>query len=141
MVEIGRNLWRSSGPTPRSKQCHLESVAEDCVQMAFESVQAWNLHNLPGQPVPVFSHLHKAEKCFTKLKSVPVFLFLPAASCPATGHYWKEPGSAHFAPSLPVLIYINKIPFQPSLVWAEQSQLCLENASSLAVFIKRQNIS
>jgi len=36
MVEVGRDLWRSSGPIPLLKQGHLEPVAQDCVQKAFE---------------------------------------------------------------------------------------------------------
>ena len=35
MVEVGRDLWRSSGPTPLLKHGHLEPVAQDYVQMAF----------------------------------------------------------------------------------------------------------
>ena len=58
MVEVGRDLWRSSGPTPVLKQGHLELVAQAHGQMAFEYLQGWRLHNLPGQPVPVFSHPH-----------------------------------------------------------------------------------
>lgn len=35
VVEVGRNLWRSSGPTPLLKWGHPEPVAQDPVQMAF----------------------------------------------------------------------------------------------------------
>jgi len=31
MVEAGRDLWRSSRPTPLLKQGHLELVAQECV--------------------------------------------------------------------------------------------------------------
>ena len=53
----------------------------------------------------------------------PMSQFLPVASCPATGHHWKEPGSILFAPFLPSLLYIDKITPQTSLLQAEQSQL------------------
>ena len=43
MVEVGRDLWRSSGPNPLLKQGHLEPVAQDHVQMAFEYLQGWIL--------------------------------------------------------------------------------------------------
>ena len=56
MAEVGRDLWRSSGPTPLLKQGHPEQAAQDCVQMAFEYLQGWRLHSLPGQPVPVLGH-------------------------------------------------------------------------------------
>jgi len=33
MVKAGRDLWRSSGPTPLLSQCHLEPVAQDRVAL------------------------------------------------------------------------------------------------------------
>ena len=36
MAEVRRHLWRSSGPTPLLRQGHLQPVAQDCVQVAFE---------------------------------------------------------------------------------------------------------
>lgn len=37
------------------------SVPKDCAQMAFEYCQTWRLHKLPGQTVPVLSHLHREK--------------------------------------------------------------------------------
>jgi len=48
VVEVGRDLQRSSGPTLLLKQGHLKPVAQDCVQVAFEYLQGWRLHNLSG---------------------------------------------------------------------------------------------
>jgi len=56
MAEVGRDLWRSSGPSPLLKQDHLEQVAQDHVQMASEYLQGWRLHSLFGQPLPVHTH-------------------------------------------------------------------------------------
>jgi len=53
----------------------------------------------------------------------PVFVFVPTASGPVTGHHWKEPGSVLFTSSVQVFAYIEKIPPEPSLLPAEQSQL------------------
>ena len=39
MVEVGRDLWRSSCLIPLLKQGHLEQIAHDHVQMALEDVQ------------------------------------------------------------------------------------------------------
>ena len=39
MAEVGRDLWRSSGPNPLFKQGHPEQVALDKVQMVFEDLQ------------------------------------------------------------------------------------------------------
>jgi len=58
MVEVGSDLWRSSCPALLLKQGHLEQVAHDHVQMAFEYLQRWRLHNLSEQPVPVLGHPH-----------------------------------------------------------------------------------
>lgn len=49
MVEVGRNLCRSSDPTRLLKQDHLEHIAQDHVQVAFEYRQGWRLHNVSGQ--------------------------------------------------------------------------------------------
>jgi len=58
MVEVRRDLWGSSGPISLVKGVHLELIAQDRVQMAFEYLQRWQLHNLSGQPVPLLSHPH-----------------------------------------------------------------------------------
>ena len=48
--------------------------------MAFEYLQGWRLHNLPGQPVPVLSHPH-SKKVFPDVQTEPpVFQFVPFAS-------------------------------------------------------------
>lgn len=36
VVEVGRHLWRSPGPTCLLKQDHLELVAQEQVQMGFD---------------------------------------------------------------------------------------------------------
>jgi len=51
LVEVGRDLRRSSCPTLLLKQVHLEPVAQDNVQMAFEYLQGRALHNLSQKPV------------------------------------------------------------------------------------------
>ena len=80
MVEAGRDLWRSSGPTPLLKQGHLGQVASDHVQIAFEYLQGWRLHNLSGQPVPVLGHPH-SKKVFPDVqREPPVLQFVPTAS-------------------------------------------------------------
>uniref|UniRef100_A0A8B9P213 CUB and sushi domain-containing protein 3 n=1 Tax=Apteryx owenii TaxID=8824 RepID=A0A8B9P213_APTOW len=77
MVEVGRDLWRSSSPTPLLKQGHLEHVAQDCIQAGFEYLQRRRLHHLSGQPVPVLCHPH-SEKVFPHVQmEVSVFQFVP----------------------------------------------------------------
>lgn len=55
IVEAGRDLLRTSGQTALLKQ---GQFAQDCVRLSFEDLQGCRVHNLPGQPIPVFSHLH-----------------------------------------------------------------------------------
>lgn len=50
MVEVGRGLWRSS-----VQRGHLDQVALNCVQMAFEQLQGQRFHSFSGQSVPVLS--------------------------------------------------------------------------------------
>jgi len=77
-VEVGRDLWRASGPTSLIKQGHhLELVVQDPVQLAFDYLQGWRLHDFSGQPVPVLGHLH-SEKVFPDVqKEPPVFGLCP----------------------------------------------------------------
>lgn len=57
-----QNGWSWKGPLqvtwshPLLKQGCLEPVFQDSVQMAFEHLQGWGFHSLPGQSVPVLGH-------------------------------------------------------------------------------------
>ena len=82
MAEVGGDFWRSSGPTLLLKPGHLELAAQDHVQMALDCLQGWRVHHL--------SHPH-SEKVFPDVqREPPVFPFVPMATCPITGHHWKE---------------------------------------------------
>jgi len=61
MVGVGRDLCGSSSPTSLPKQGHLQQAAQDFVQAGLEYLQRGRLHNLPGQPVPVFCHPQSQE--------------------------------------------------------------------------------
>jgi len=122
--KVGSDLQRWSCPTSLLKQGHLEPVGQDQVQMAFEYLQRGKLCSLPGQPVPVFGHPCGKEVFPDVPREPPVFPFVPITSDPVTGNSWKEPGSILFAPSFRWYLYkIAKIPPEPSLLQAEQSQL------------------
>jgi len=73
MVDVGRDLWRSPGPTPLLKKGRLKPVAEDCIRMAFEHLQGGRLHNLPGQPVPVLAHHHSENMTPPVQREPPMF--------------------------------------------------------------------
>ena len=80
MAEVGRDLWRSSGPTPLLKQGHPEPVAQD-----HEYLQGWRLHNHLGQPVPVLGHPH-SEKVFPDVQKLLLCFSLCLLSC--EGKWW-----------------------------------------------------
>ena len=65
-TEVGRDLQRLCHPTLLLKQGHLKKAAQDHVQIAFEYLQGWRLHNLSGQPVPVLGHPHN-KKVFSDI--------------------------------------------------------------------------
>ena len=67
---VGRDLQRSSGLTSLVKQGHLESVAQDYVQTAFEYLQGWRAHKPSGKPVPVLIHPHSESFSFCSFFSV-----------------------------------------------------------------------
>lgn len=52
MVEIGRDLRRSSNPTHLLKQGHLEHVTQEGIQVGL-NISKERLPNLTGQPFPV----------------------------------------------------------------------------------------
>ena len=101
-VEVGSDLWSASGPTPLLRQGHLDPVAQDCVQMAFEYLQGRSLCILLGQPIPALRH-RCSQRVFPDVhRDPPVSQCVPVTPCPVTGRYWKEPGSVLFVPSLQV---------------------------------------
>ena len=61
MAEVGRNLWRSSGPSPLHKQGHRESVTQDHVQVTFTVSEHGDSTTLPGHPVAVLHHPHSKK--------------------------------------------------------------------------------
>jgi len=52
---------------------------------------------------------------------LPVFQFVPIASCPVMGRCWKEPGPIHLTAALWIFMSTVKVPSQPSLLQAEQA--------------------
>ena len=64
MVEVGREFWRSSGPTPTLKQGKPRAGCLGTCPDSFAHHQGWRFHNLSGQLVPVLGHPH-SKKCFS----------------------------------------------------------------------------
>lgn len=73
MIEVGRDLWRSSGSIPLLKQGHLEPVVQYYVQTDFEYFQGQRLHHVSRQPVPVLGHPHSKEVFSNVQMESPVF--------------------------------------------------------------------
>jgi len=115
MITESQNGWGWTGPwgviwlnTP-TKQDHIKPVARDDVQIAFEYLQGWRLHNLFGQTVPVLDHPDSKIVFPNVQMDHPVFQFVPIVSGPITGHHWKKPGPILFAPLFQMFIDIKKI--------------------------------
>jgi len=77
LFQIGRDLWRTPGPSPLLKQGHLELLVQDHVQTAFEYLQGWRFHNFPGQLVPALSHPHRKKAFPDVQREPPVFSLCP----------------------------------------------------------------
>jgi len=102
MVGAGRDLWRSSSPTPLLKQVHLEQAAQDCIQVGLEYIPRSRLHNPFGQPTPVLkSHVPKNFLPFPILSSglIQVLHLLSISHLQWRG-YWNK-----FETKLPPQIY------------------------------------
>ena len=100
------------GGQPLLKQGHLKCAAQSHIQAAFEDLQGDSTSSLGS--LYQCSVTCTAQRCF--------LIFRRNISSPGTGHYWKEPGSDFFAPSLQEFVYIDGIFPEPPLLWAEQSQ-------------------
>ena len=62
MVEVGRNLWRPSSPTPPQAESLRADCSGPCPSGSWSSLRR-KLHSLSGQPMPVLHILH-IKKCF-----------------------------------------------------------------------------
>ena len=87
MVGPGRDVRRTTSPTPLLKQVHLEQVAQDYVQVSFENLHGGRLHSPSGQPVPVLCQPQSKEVLPHVQMEPPVFQFVPIAPGPVTGHH------------------------------------------------------
>ena len=88
MVEVGRDLWRSSGPTSLLKQGHLELVVQDQVQMINISRKGDSTTSLGSLCQCSWHCVCALSKVFRYVqREPPVLQFVPIASCPVTGHH------------------------------------------------------
>jgi len=87
MLGVGRDLCGSSGPTPLSKQGHLQQGAQDLVQAGLEDLQRRRIHSLPGKPVPVLRHPQSEEVVTHVQVELLMLQFVPVAPCPVAGHH------------------------------------------------------
>lgn len=98
MIEVRRDLCRPSGPTPYSSS----NIYNRFPRKTFEDLHIGRLHNL--------HHPHSEGVLPDIQMKLLICQFVPLASCPVTGHNWKEPNSILFAPSFQVFIHNDKIP-------------------------------
>ncbi|KAK4827068.1 hypothetical protein QYF61_013709 [Mycteria americana] len=147
MVEVGRDLLRSSSPIPLLKQGQLDQTAQDHVQLGFEYLQGWRLYKLSGQPVPYliqtsFKYLQGwrlnhfpgqsvpmldnplGEEKFPNIQSKPPLAQLEAiSSCPITCYLGEETDPHLSTTSFQVAVESDEVSPQPPFLQAKQSQL------------------
>lgn len=107
IVEVERYLWGSFVSVSLPNQGHLKQVAQDYEQSAVECLQAWRLHKMPGQSVPVLSPSQHKGAILEAQKEPLVFPFVPIDSGPVPGHHWKGPGSIFFASSFSLSLLVS----------------------------------
>lgn len=73
LFEAGRDLCRSSGPTPLLKQGHLEPVVQDYAWMAFQYLQGWRIYSLSVQLVSALAFKTRSSQS-DSIRILPVSL-------------------------------------------------------------------
>lgn len=108
LPEVRGHLWRQSSPITCWEQDQLGLPSQGLVQVAIECFQRWRLHNLPGKPVLVLSHLH-SKRNFPGVKmQILTLQSMAIASCPFTENHWEEFSSVFFTHSHQVLLHMNR---------------------------------
>ena len=67
------------------------------IQVGFEYLHRRRLHEPSGQPVPGLRQPQRKEVLPHVQTELPLLQFVPIASCPVTGHHWKESGQVALA--------------------------------------------
>jgi len=91
--------------------------------MGLECLQRRRIHSLSGQPVPVLCQPHSNEIPLCLGVELTVFQFLRIAPCSVAVHHQKESNSMDSILTLQLFINSDEIPFQSSLLQAEQTQV------------------
>lgn len=113
-LQVGRDLWSSSCPSPLLEHGHPDPAAQYHIQTTPEHLQGGRLHGLSGHPVPVPGPLHSGKVFPHVQREPPVLQCVPISS----EHHWEEPGSV-FLTASPVKL--NSLDL--SLLQAERPQL------------------
>jgi len=128
MVEVGRDLGRSSGPTPCSSRAIYSQSPRTMFRWLLSICKDGDSTTSLGNLCQCLATL-TVKKCFLIFRqSLLCFIFVPIAFGPVTGHHWKAPGSILFAPSLQVFQHFDKIPL--SLLFSRQNSLSSLSLSS-----------
>ena len=120
MVEAGRDLWRSSCPTPCSSSVTCSRLPNTMFRWLLNISRDGDSTTSIRQPVSVLSHA-QSKKGFPDVHREP----------PVVGHHWKEPASTFFTPSFQRSMHIhmhssdppwcfsklNSPTCQPFLIW------------------------
>jgi len=86
-VEVGRDVWRTSGPSLLLEQGHLEPVPQDLVQMALNTFKDRDSTTFLGNLCQCFVNLTVNKALPDVQREPPIFHFVPIASGPVTRHH------------------------------------------------------
>jgi len=99
---VGKDLWRSSCPTPLQNQGHLKQVAQDHIQAGFKYLQRRRLHNHSGQPVTGHHHPQSEAALLDVQLELPMLQFVPIAPVSHCPPSQPRAGKSESTESLPI---------------------------------------
>ena len=90
IAEVGRHLLRSSSPTLPVQGESSRAGCPGPAKLSYDCLQEWRLHNLSGQPAPMFGDLSGGEggEVFSSVwVKFHMFLFATIAFHPVSWHH------------------------------------------------------
>lgn len=121
------SLETTSGKHP--DQCPAQVIAQGHVQSGFEYLQEWSLHNLSGQPGPVFLHSDSKRNFISYLDEIPCISICACCllSCPWA--QWRKSVSILFVPKGFVPIFFVS-PWSLGVWYAQHRMAVIRNSGS-----------
>lgn len=117
LVEVGGDLWKSSGPSLLITGEQLEATCHHFFNVSKDRVSTTSLGN-PCQCLVTLT----VKNCFLGFRGRALLQFAHVGSFHVS-ELWEGSGSVSFAPSFQVFVYSSETPSGHSLFQANQEQL------------------